>query len=144
MSAVTVDDHLLREVLAGDMPRLLARLLRQNDLATTNLFYYRLCRAGLEARGGALTGSWPLERREQTVRTLLELPEDIEILSMESLAFRMAELAREYRLSALCAEAIAAAEIWSGPLCVWEGDTGPYTKACCDDVGVKYQLIGRR
>ena len=143
MSTVTIDDHLLRDVLVGDTPGQLEKLLRRNGLATTNLFYHRLCRAGLGSRGGALTGPWSPAERERAVRALLELPDDIEILPMQDLAPRMAELARDYRLSTLSAEAIVAAEVWNGPLCVWERDAGPNTRACCEAVGVRYQLIGR-
>lgn len=143
MSTLVVDDHLLADVIADMTPRALAVLLDRNEIATTNLYYYRLCRAALEAPGGAMTGSWSTERRKQAVGALVQLSPDIDILPMQDLAFRMAELARAYRLSALGAEAIAATELSGGWLCVWEGDIGPNMKACCEDVGLRYEPIGR-
>jgi hypothetical protein len=62
---------------------------------------------------------------------------------MRNLTFRMAELARDYPLSALGAEAIAATEASGGHLCVWEGDDGPNIRACCETLGIRYQTITR-
>ena len=73
MTVVVIDDHLLGDVVGGMAPTALARLLRQNVVSTTNLYYYRLCRAALVARGGALTRSWSPERREQAARALVAL-----------------------------------------------------------------------
>ena len=143
MSVVIVDDHLLGDVIGGTPPPDLATLLRHNDMATTNLYLYRLCRAALAARGGALTGSWSVERRQQATKTLTALPHDIQLMPMRDLAFRMAQVARAFRLSTLGAEAIAATEAHGGRLCVWEGDDGPNVRACCEALGVRYRTIPR-
>ena len=58
MSQVVLDDHLLRDVLAGEQGRRLARLAEEHELATTNLYYVRLCKSVVAARGGKLTGGW--------------------------------------------------------------------------------------
>jgi hypothetical protein len=143
VSVVVVDDHLLGDVVGGMVPAALARLLEQNGIATTNLYYYRLCRAALVARGGALTGSWSPERREQAARALVALSPEIEVLPIRALAFRMAELARDHQLSVLGAEAVAAAEAHGGSLVVWEGDDGRNIRACCEAVGVAYRTVAR-
>jgi hypothetical protein len=143
MSVVVIDDHLLADVIGGMVPPALAVLRRRAVTSTTNLYYYRLCRAALVARGGALTGSWSAERREQAARALMALSPDIEVLPLRHLAFRMAELTRDHHLSALGAEAVAAAEAHGGRLCVWEGDAGRNIRACCEAVGVGYRTIAR-
>lgn len=143
MSIVVIDDHLLGDVLGGTVPAALAVLRRSAATSTTNLYYYRLCRAALSARGGAITGSWSAERREQAAQALVALSPDIEVLPLRQLAFRMAELARDHQLSALGAEAVAATEALGGRLCVWEGDDGRNIRACCEAVGVGYRAIAR-
>jgi hypothetical protein len=143
MSVVVIDDHLLGDVVGGMVPTALATLVRQNVIATTNLYYYRLCRAALVARGGALTGSWSPERREQAARALVALSPEIEVLPIRALAFRIAELARDHQLSTLGAEAVAAAEARDGSLFVWEGDDGTNIRACCEAVGVAYRTVAR-
>ena len=55
MSQVVIDDHLLRDVLAAEQGRGLSRLVAANELATTNLYYVRLCKSVVAARGGALS-----------------------------------------------------------------------------------------
>ena len=143
MSTIVVDDHLLADILGQEVPPSLSRLLRQNDLATTNLYYVRLCRAASHARGGSITGGWSDEYREQAVRALLDLSEDIVILPMRDLALKMAELAKAFSLSTLGAEAVAATAALGARLCVWEGDVGPRTRDACDSLRIKYQPIAR-
>jgi hypothetical protein len=143
VSVVIVDDHLLGDIIGVMIPQRLSVLLRRNDVATTNLYYFRLCRAALAGRGGVLTGSWSLERRQQAIRSLLVLPPDIGVVPMQTICFRMAELARDHHLSALGAEAVAAAEASGGPLCVWEGDDGPNIRSSCSTLGVRYSTISR-
>jgi len=143
VSVVVVDDHLLGDIIGGMIPQRLSVLLRRNDVATTNLYYFRLCRAALAGRGGVLTGLWSLERRQQAIRSLTALPPDIGVVPMKTLSFRMAELARDHHLSALGAEAVAAAEAADGRLCVWEGDDGPNIRSSCAALGVRYSTISR-
>lgn len=143
MSVVIVDDHLLGDIIGDTIPPPLAGLLRRRDVATTNLYYYRLCRAALAGRGGALTGLWSAAHREQAALALSVLSPDIEVFPMRQLASRMAGLARDHQLSALGAEAVAAAEAHDGPLCVWEGDDGQRIRACCEAVVVGYRTIAR-
>lgn len=143
MSCVVLDDHLLRDVLSGDVGTGLARVLRANEPATTNLYYFRLCRSAVAARGGALTGRWPQSQRQQLARSLTEISEEIAVVPLRTIAFRMAELAAEHRVSTLGAEAVAAAEHLGGRLCVWAGDDGPAIRTCAAAVRVRYQTFAR-
>jgi hypothetical protein len=141
VSHVVLDDHLLRDVLAAEQSRRLARLVNTNELATTNLYYVRLCKSVIVARGGKLTGEWSAERRRELGRRLLELPESILILPMRLIGYRVAELAHSQRVSTLGAEAVAAAEHLGASLCVWDGDDGPGIREAARATGVTYRTI---
>lgn len=143
MTYAVLDDHLLRDVLADDMGQSLTALLRRRDAATTNLYYVRLCKSAASARGGQLTGGWAPERRRDLARTLMDLPDEMTIVPMRTIAFRMAELSADHRLSTLGAEAVAASEHLGGELWVWEGDDGPGIRACARATGVAYRTLAR-
>ena len=141
MSHVVLDDHLLRDVLAAELGVQLSRLVGTHDLATTNLYYVRLCKSVVAARGRQLTGGWSPERRRELGRRLLQLPESILILPMRQIGFRVAELTDSQRVSTLGAEAVAAAEHLGAPLCVWDGDDGPGIRAAAHATGVTYLTV---
>ena len=141
MSRVVLDDHLLRDVLAGEQSRQLSRLVSSNELATTNLYYVRLCKSVVGARGGALTGAWSTQRRRELGRRLVELPDSVLILSMRLIGYRVAELAESERVSTLGAEAVASAERLDAQLCVWAGDDGPGIRHAARSVGVAYRTV---
>lgn len=141
MTRAVLDDHLLRDLLADEAGDDLARLLADHEPATTNLFYLRLCKSVVSARGGQLTGSWPIERRRDLGRVLVRLPEQIEVVPLQVLAYRMAELGDAHRVSTLGAEAVAAAEHLGAPLCVWEGDDGPGIRAAMASIGAPYRTF---
>jgi len=141
VSHVVIDDHLLRDVLAGEQGRRLARLVDTDELATTNHYYVRLCKSVIAARGGKLTGGWAADRRRELGRRLLELPASILILPMRLIGYRVAELAETQRLSTLGAEAVAAAEHLGASLCVWDGDDGPGIREAARATGVSYRTI---
>ena len=143
MTRAVIDDHLLRDLLAGDVSDELAQILVDHEPATTNLFLLRLCRSVVSATGGALTGSWSSSARRALGRQLTTLPEDIEVVPVRTLAFRMAALADQHRLSSLGAEAVAAAEHLSAPLCVWTGDDGPNIRSAMADIDGDYRTISR-
>ena len=143
MTNTVLDDHLLRDLLAGEASGELLQMLADHQPATTNMYLLRLCRSVVSAAGGTLTGSWPASARRALGQRLLALPEDIEVVPMRSLAFRMAELADAHRLSSLGAEAVAAAEHFGGPLCVWVGDDGPGIRAAMANLAGDYRTIAR-
>jgi hypothetical protein len=138
-----LDDHLLRDFLADDLPQGLRRVLADHEPATTNLYLYRLCKSVVSAPGGALTGSWDRDQRRALGMRLVSLPNNIEVVPLRVLAFRMAEIADAHRVSTLGAEAVAAAENLSAPLCVWEGDDGPGIRSAMASLDGEYRTIQR-
>jgi hypothetical protein len=138
-----LDDHLLRDFLAQNLSTELAHALERHEPATTNLYLYRLSRSVVSARGGALTGSWTSGQRRQLGRSLLSVSESIEVVPMRLLAYRMAEISDEHRVSTLGAEAAAAAEHLGAAVFVWEGDDGPRIRDAVTAVGASYQTIAR-
>ncbi len=143
MTRALLDDHLLRDLLADDVSEELHQLLGEFEPATTNLYLYRLCRSVVSAPGGALTGSWTAEHRRALGARLVALPPSIDVVPMRLVAFRMAELADAARLSTLGAEAVAAAEYLTAPLCVWEGDDGPQIRAALAASDGDYRTLRR-
>lgn len=143
MTRAVLDDHLLRDLLAGEVSEELSQLLIDHQPATTNMYLLRLCRSVVSAVGGALTGSWPARARQALGRQLVSLPADIDVVPIRTLAFRMAELTDSHRLSTLGAEAVAAAEYLEGPLCVWDGDDGPNICSALTELNGDYRTISR-
>ncbi|HEX3794892.1 MAG TPA: hypothetical protein VHV57_10375 [Acidimicrobiales bacterium] len=141
MSHVVLDDHLLRDVLSAEKGPTLDSVVSANEIATTNLYYVRLCKSVIAARGGKLTSGWSIERRRDLGRRLLELPESVLILPMRLIGYRVAEVADSQRVSTLGAEAVAAAEHLGATLCVWDGDDGPGIRAAAKAVSVTYRAI---
>ena len=140
---VILDDHLLRDWLADEVNDDLAGILADHEPATTNLYYLRLCKSAVSARGGSVVGSWPVEQRAELGRTLLSLPETVTIVPIRTLAYRMAEVADSFRVSTLGAEAVAAAEHLDASLCVWDGDDGPGIRDAFTSLGAPYRTISR-
>jgi hypothetical protein len=143
VTRAVLDDHLLRDFLTGDLPEALQHVLSEHEPATTNLYLYRLCKSVASAPGGALTGSWGAEQRRALGARLVTLPNIIEVVPIRVLAFRMAEIAEEHRLSTLGAEAVAAADSLVAPLCVWAGDDGPGIRSAMASLGGDYRTIER-
>jgi hypothetical protein len=138
-----LDDHLLRDLLANDIPEELDEILAGHEPATTNHYLYRLCKSVVSAAGGALTGTWSTDRRRALGARLLELPVHIEVVPMRTLAYRMAEFSGEYSVSTLGAEAIAASAHLDAPLCVWSGDDGPKIREAMQALGQDYRTVRR-
>lgn len=143
MSRALLDDHLLRDLLAGDVPSSLADVLDHHPPATTNLYLYRLSRSVVAARGGALTGGWTDERRRALGAQLLAVPDGVEIVPLRTIAYRMAEIASAHRVSTLGAECVAAAEHLDATLYVWSGDDGPGIRAAMTGLGLGYHTVAR-
>ncbi|MFT5203152.1 MAG: hypothetical protein ACI9C1_002549 [Candidatus Aldehydirespiratoraceae bacterium] len=141
MSHVVLDDYLLRDLLADAPAPALRRILRTREAATTNLYYLRLCRSVVSSNGGALTGRWAPTLRRNLGRTLVQLPDEIRVVSMRVIGFDMAELANEHGLSSLGAEAIASARILDAPLYVHETDDGPRIRATARAIGITYRTV---
>jgi hypothetical protein len=110
VSIALIDDQVLGAVLRGSTPR----ALRRFELATTGYWYVRLCQAVLSAtdRSGVLSGPFaelPDGLRDRAVAAVLELPEDIELVSLRELGPDIGRLRRHHSLNILAMEALAAA-----------------------------------
>lgn len=88
---ILLDDHLLRDWMAGP-DRDLRRAIRREALATTNLWYTRLGKSAARSARGALIGELPPAERQALVAALVKLPDEISIVPMRDLAWRMGVL----------------------------------------------------
>lgn len=139
---VLLDDHLLAEWLDERDDRVRAAV-GDEPVATTNLWYVSLCRSAAGRALGALA-DWPEQERRALLAALWALPAEVAVVPLRDLAWRMGELAAQRRgLSALGAEAVAAAEHLTGRLLVDARDDGPGIRGCCADLGISYQAIPR-
>lgn len=140
---VVVDDHILRDVLVDRMPRTVQQLAGDAPIATTNMYYARLCKSAAAAKSvGRLLGDWPQELRAALMGTLVSLPEAVQVLPMREVAWEMAEVMAEYGgVSLLGAEAVVAARRFGATLCVSSEDDGPGIRAAAKGVGVRYRAV---
>jgi hypothetical protein len=140
---VLLDDHLLRDWMVGP-DRLLRRAVGREALATTNLWYARLCKSAARSAGGALLGDLRLEERQALVAALVQLPRDITVAPMRELAWRMGTLVAEQSgLSTLGAEAVAAAETLGARMLASSRDDSPGIRHCCDRLQIPYATVTR-
>jgi hypothetical protein len=107
---VLLDDHLLRDWMVGP-GRDLRSAVRRQSLATTNLWYARLCKSAARATSAGLLGHRPEAERVALVAVLVKLPADVTVVPMRDLAWRIGVLVSEHTgLSTLGSEAVAEAE----------------------------------
>lgn len=140
---VLVDDHLLRDWMSR-RDAALVEAVAGEEVATTNLWYARLCKSAARATGGALLAGWSGHERRTLIAGLTALPDDITVLPMRELAWRMGELVADHHgLSTLGAEAVAAAIELNGRLLVSSRDDGPGVRRCCEAIDVAYTTIER-
>lgn len=110
MTIALIDDQILSQVLRNRTPRVLA----PKTLYTTGYWYVRLCQAVLNAqdRTGVLSRPFaelPTPLRDRAIKTVLELPEEIGIVSLRELGPSIARLRQDHQLNILTIEALAAA-----------------------------------
>lgn len=110
MNVALVDDQALSAILRGEAPAVLAR----RSIATTGCWYVRLCQAVLAAtaRPGVLYGSFerlPEPQRRRAVEALIELPTEIDLVSLRLLGPVIGRLRHQHSLNLLAGEAVAAA-----------------------------------
>lgn len=118
---VVVDDHLLLAVMLGREPT----ALRRSDarIATTGLWYHRLCRAlndstVVGSMSRRLSGLAPAAA-SAAIASVVRLPSDIEMVSLRTLGWPMAELlSGGLRLNLLSLEAVAAARFLDAEMCL--------------------------
>ena len=124
-SGVLVDDHILLSLLLGEEPRELRP--RGGLIATTGLWYHRLCRAlADQAVVGSMSrrlGSVSPEVAAGVIAAVIELPESVELVSLRALGWPMGELVRDgARLNLLSLEALAAARLLGAEICCAQGN----------------------
>lgn len=145
MRVVLVDDHLLLRILLDDEPpRLRPRPAR---IATTGLWYHRLCRAltdravvgSLSRRLGAVTD----DVAAAALAAVIDLPDTVELLSLRALGWPMAELVHaQGRLNLLSLEALAAARHLGADICLAEHDNNEPLRAAAAELGIPVRTIG--
>ncbi len=149
MASVVVDDHLLRDILAGERAPDLGGIAPEG-VATTGLWLFRLC-SSLAEPGPAGRLSAPVAHLPEHVQArfrsqLTALPDGIEVLSMRELAWSMAELQHRHRsqgrgMSAAMVEALAAAERLNAGIAVSKLDIGPNLRASAEADGVAFHAL---
>lgn len=104
-----VDDRQLGALLRGE-----GSAEGGGPIFTTGCWYVRLCQAvlGAEERTGVLSAPFmglPAELRERAVRSVIDLPDEIGVLSLRTLGPLMGHLRGRHALNLLGLEALAAA-----------------------------------
>ena len=147
---ILLDDHLVRDFVAGELPSALASA--DDDFATTNLWLFRLASAlANEGIGGSLSGPIKALGIEEVARFRRELAERIEIFTvvpMQEIVWSMADLQRRHReagraLSAAMAECLAAAHFLGAAIAVALGDVGPSLHAAAEADGITFHIVER-
>ena len=110
MTVALIDDQLLAQVLRGRTPRSIA----SKELYTTGYWYVRLCQAvlGANQRTGMLSRPFaglPPPLRDRALNSLLELPDEIGLISLRQLGPAIAHMREFHQLNILGIEALAAA-----------------------------------
>jgi hypothetical protein len=143
MAVVLLDDHLLRDWLAGP-DAALKRAVARSRVATTNLWYARLCKSAAGHGGGALLGSWSGKEREVVIAGLIGLPESLSVVPMTDLAWRMGQLVHDHGgLSTLGSEVVAAAERLGARILVSSRDDGPGIRNACGELKIRHRVLAR-
>ena len=140
---VLLDDHLLRDWMVGPDSDL-RRAVRREELATSNLWYARLCKSAARTTGGALIGDLLPPERQALVAALVRLPDDVTVVPMRDLAWRMGVLVSERTgLSTLGSEAVAAAEALGARVLASSRDDSPGIRLTCEQLGIRYSTVDR-
>ncbi len=148
MVTVVIDDHLLRDVLTGNLSADLGGIA--TSLATTGLWLFRLSSAwaapGVLGKLTAPLAALPSDQQERFRARLVALPDEIELLPLRQLAWPMALLQQHHRsagrpLSAAMAEALAAAHALDAAIAVSSRDVGPNLKAASESDRVPFNIL---
>lgn len=142
---VVIDDRLLLDVLAGDVPPELGDELQLGGIYTTSCWYYRLGRAIAHGTGqGSLSRRLEdlgAQSRGAVTDAIRELPEAIGILSPRVTVPVMFVLRVSRQVNMLSAEALAVALLVSGSILVTTET--PLVRSGASDIGLDYQLLRR-
>ena len=144
MSTVLLDDHLLLRVLLDDEPRALRPT--GATVATTGLWYHRLCRAladttvigSMSKRLGAADDAVAAD----VLGAVIELPDTIELVSLRTLGWPMGKLVHAgVQLNLLSLEALTAARYLSADICLAEVDDNNPLRAAAAKFGVNVRTV---
>ena len=146
---VVIDDHLLLRVLLDDEPADLRR--GAGRIWTTGLWYHRLARAlAAPTVTGALSrqlGGIDQRLAANVVRSMIELPVSIGLVSLRDIAGPMAQMVGTgLRLNLMSLEALAAAEHTGATICLASADASPpmptpHLTAAAAARGVRLRLL---
>lgn len=137
-----IDDRLLLDVLAGDVPREIGAELQSGGVYTTSCWYYRLGRAVFGAGEGSLSRRLEVLSvgpRRTVTDALTELPNLIGILGPRVTVPVMLALRVRRQPNMLSAEALAVALLVSGSILV-STDT-PLVHSGAEDLGLDYRVV---
>lgn len=149
MTAIIIDDHLLRDVLTGERASDLGGIATEG-LATTGLWLFRLCssfaRSSVAGRLSAPVSGLPGHLQALFRAQLASLPETIQVVSLRQLSWSMAELQQRHRvegrgLSAAMVEALAAAHWLDAGIAVSQHDVGPNLLSAAKADGVAFHIL---
>ena len=144
MSTVLLDDHVLLRVLLDDEPPALRPT--GATVATTGLWYHRLCRAladtavigSMSRRLGAVEAAVAAE----VLGAVIELPDTIELVSLRTLGWPMGELVHAgAQLNLLSLEALAAARHLAADICLADVDDNATLRAAATKFGVSVRTV---
>lgn len=144
MSVALVDDHLLLRLLLGDEPSDLRS--PGTAIATTGLWYHRLCRALADqtvvGSMSRLLGGVDADVAARVLASVIELPEPIQLVSLRTLGWPMADVIRSgARLNLLSLEALTAARHLSAEICLAERDDNDPLRAAASRFGVAIRSV---
>jgi hypothetical protein len=130
-----VDDQTLSVLLRDELD------WSDEQVFTTGHWYLRLCQAVVRGAGGSLSGpvlSLPLDRRERALRSILELPDHVEILTWKVVAPVMAsQLDGAGRgLNLLSREALAAASALAATVIMATGNENRLLREALRSIGL--------
>lgn len=144
MSIVLVDDHVLLRVLLDDEPPALRPA--GAAIATTGLWYHRLCRAladksvvgSMSRRLGAVDDAVA----SKVVGAVVDLPDTVELVSLRMLGWPMGQLIHAgARLNLMSLEALVAARHLSAEVCLADADDNLPLRAAATEFGVVVRTI---
>ena len=109
---------------------------------TTGCWYLRLCQAVVRGAGGTLSRpllSLPPERRQQALRAVLELPDQVALLNWRVVAPIMADQldGPGHGLNLLSREALATATILEAPVVMAAGNNNRLLEEALNRVGLR-------
>ena len=141
---VLVDDHVLLRLLIDDEPAELRP--RPAAIATTGLWYHRLCRAltdqtvvgSMSRRLGGVDAAVAAE----VIASVIELPDTVGLVSLRSLGWPMGALVQSgVRLNLLSLEALAAAQHLDADICLAEVDDNKSLRLAARRLAVPIRTI---